>query len=301
MKKIIVVAETGSDITPEKAAELGCKNSHWMNTHGLHDAEHYTTVRDMAIIGAAAFQYEKFREIINTYQYTIPETSITAEKRYVHQNHKMIRDWDDRYYEYCVGGKTGYTDQALTTLITFATKGDMNLVAVVMRTHGGGNNAYADTREMLEYGFNNFTKIPVSKEIIEDQNVDSWSEGAYFIVPVTETGYDNVEILIKEPSLKGEREGTVEFYYADQLVGNAEITITEERYNEIHGVKESKSVKKQENNDGMPLILKIFIWIVVIIIILIGALVVWVYFKRKELEKRRRLRRIQQMKQRELE
>lgn len=288
----------------ETAKEIGCTNSHWMNTHGLHDEEHYTTVRDMAIIGSAAFQYEKFREITGTYQHTIPETKITAEKRYVHQNHKMIRDWDDRYYEYCVGGKTGYTDQALTTLITFATKGDMNLVAVVMRTHGGGNNAYADTREILEYGFNNFTKVSVKKDIVGNENVASLDEDAYIIMPVSLSEVKNIKTVIVEPTKEGDKTASVEFYYEDLLVGKTNGTITEERYNEIHKITVSNNSKKQEKK-GMPkvlsVILKVILGIVVTGVVLMGALVVCVYYKRKEIEKKRRMRRMQEMKQRELE
>lgn len=64
----------------------------------------------MALIGSVAFKYETFRTITNTYEHVIGKTNLTKEKRYVHQNHKMLRSWDSRYYKYCVGGKTGFTD-----------------------------------------------------------------------------------------------------------------------------------------------------------------------------------------------
>lgn len=285
----------------EKAQELGCTNSHWMNANGLHDEEHYTSARDMAVISAAAFQYDKFREIINTYQHIIPATNITAEQRYVHQNHKMIRDWDSRYYEYCVGGKTGYTDQALTTLVTFATKEDVNLVAVVLRTHGGGNNAYADTKSMLEYAFHNFSKVEITNEMIANENVDSFEEGAYVMIPST-IGVESLECVFTEPTELGDKTGVVEFFYGDQLVGKTKVTITEAYYNEIHGIVEAK---KSEGDDkekkGMPILLKIFLIIIGIFVGLVAALFIYVYYKRKQLEKERRLRRMQQRKQRELE
>lgn len=128
----------------KKAEELGCKNSHWMNANGLHNDEHYTSVRDMALIGSAVFKYDEFRTVTGTRQHTIPPTNLVAESRTFQQNHKMLYQGNRNYYEYCVGGKTGFTDQALTTLVTFAVKEDKNYVAVVMRTHGGGQNAYAD-------------------------------------------------------------------------------------------------------------------------------------------------------------
>lgn len=283
----------------EKSEELGCTNSHWMNTHGLHDEEHYTSARDMALIGSAVFQYEKFREITNTYQHVIPVTNITTEQRYVHQNHKMIRDWDSRYYEYCVGGKTGYTDQALTTLVTFATKGDVNLVAVVLRTHGGGNNAYADTRSMLEYAFNNFTKVSITKEMIANEHVAEWDEAAYVMLPASANA-EKLECAFMAPTDTGDKTGEIVFLYDGQSVGETEVTITEEYYNEIHGIVEVEKEEKKEKK-GISLLLKIFFIILGIIVILIMALFILVYFKRKQLEKKRRLRRMQQRKQRELE
>lgn len=283
----------------EKAEEIGCTNSHWMNTHGLHDEEHYTSARDMALIGAAAFQYEKFREITNTYQHVIPVTNITTEPRYVHQNHKMIRDWDDRYYEYCVGGKTGYTDQALTTLVTFATKDDVNLVAVVLRTHGGGNNAYADTRSMLEYAFNNFTKTPITEEMIANEHVEEWDETACISLPSGVDG-EGLKCVFTKPTDIGDKTGVVEFFYEEMSVGKVEVTITEAYYNEIHGIEEEQKEEKKEKK-GLPIILTIFLILVGIVVALIAALFICVYFKRKQLEKRRRMRRMQERRQRELE
>ena len=291
--------ETFLEKMNEKSKELGCKNSHWMNTNGLHDEEHYTSARDMALIGAAAFQYEKFREIVSTYQYKIPVTNITAEERFVHQNHKMIRDWDSRYYEYCVGGKTGYTDQALTTLVTFATKEDVNLVAVTLRTHGGGNNAYADTRAMLDYGFNNFSKVPVTEAMIGNEYVSSCEEDAYIMVPAS-IDESQLKCVLTDPVEKGDKTGTVEFFYEKQSVGKVEVKITEKHYNEIHGITTEKKEEKKSYK-GVFLVLKIVLIIIGVIALLMGTLLGYVYYKRKKLEEKRRRRRMQQRKQRELE
>ena len=102
--------------------EIGCTNSHFTNTHGLHDPEHYTTARDMALIGAAAFKNEDFMKITGTLQYKIEPTNLTDVERYVAQNHKMLYDWRSEYYEYCLGGKTGYTLEALNTFINIDPK-----------------------------------------------------------------------------------------------------------------------------------------------------------------------------------
>ena len=283
----------------ETAKELGCKNSHWTNTHGLHDEEHYTSVRDMALIGSAVFQYDKFREITGTYQHVIPETNITAEKRYVHQNHKMLRDWDSRYYEYCVGGKTGYTDQALSTLVTFATKEDVNLVAVVMRTHGGGNNTYADTRSMLDYAFDNFSKATVTKDMIGNKNVSKVEKNAYVMLPAG-VSTDDLEMKFTAPTEKKDKTGTVSFTYEGQDVGTVEVTITEDYYNEIHGIEEVVE-EKEEKNIKIPFIIKLLLIMMAVVAIAFMALVAFVAYRRKQIEKRRRERRMEYRRQRGLE
>lgn len=276
--------------------ELGCKNTHFTNTYGLHDEEHYTSVRDMAIISSAVFQYEEFRKITGTLQYTIPETNITNEKRTFQQNHKMLREWDDRYYEYCVGGKTGFTDQALTTLVTFATKGDMNLVAVVMRTHGGGNNAYKDTRKMLDYGFDNFTKVSVTQEMLANEHIESIDSDAYVVLP-SGISFEQLQIQYTEPTELGVKAGEIAFTYGGQPVGKAGMMITEEYHNELHGIEEVKEEPKKETKNPLPTILKVFGGIFLVSVVAVVALIIFVVYRRKQIQKRRRQRRTKRRKE----
>lgn len=279
----------------ETATSLGCMNSHFVNTYGLHDPEHYTSARDMALISSAVFQYEKFREITNTYQHVIGKTNLVKEKRYVQQNHKMLRDWDERYYKYCVGGKTGYTDQALTTLVTYATKGDKNLVAVTLRTHGGGNNAYSDTKKMLNYAFSKFETISVTASQIADTNLESISEAATLTVPKGVT-YEQLVSTYEDPTEIGDRERTITYTYEGQMVGTVKATITEDYYKKIHNIVE----KKESEPDTDKAKFGIGFWILMIVILLVmvmAALMIYVTYKRKKLEEarreRRRLRRLE--------
>ena len=286
------------EVMNETVQELGCKNTHFTNTHGLHDPEHYTSVRDMALIGSVVFQYDKFREITNTHQYTIPATNITAETRTFQQNHKMIWEANANYYEYCVGGKTGYTDQALTTLVTFATKDDTNLVAVVMRTHGGGTNAYIDTRAMLDYAFDNFTKVPITKKMIGNENISKVADDSYVVLPSGVT-VEQLESSFQAPTELKDKTGKVTYTYEGQEVGVIEVTITDEYYNEIHGIKEEVKEENQEKKAGLPFIVKLILGILAVIVIGFIALIGFVYYKRKQLEKKRRLRRMQYRQRRE--
>ena len=139
----------------ERVKELGGVNSSFVNTNGLHDENHYTCARDMALIGRELFKHPEFFEIVQTLEYKIPESK-TVEEHVFQQKDKMLRPQNVNYYKYAIGGKTGYTSDALSTLITMADNGKMQLVCVVLRTHG--KNVYPDTKNLLNYAFKNFKK-----------------------------------------------------------------------------------------------------------------------------------------------
>lgn len=275
----------------EKAKELGCKNSNFMNSHGLHDDNHYTSARDMALIGAAAFKNAEFRRITGTKLYTIPETNVTNEKRTFENHHKMLFDWRSQYYEYCVGGKTGYTDDALNTLVTFATKDDVNLVAVVLRTHGSGNT-YVDTRAMLDYAFESFTKISVTVDTIEGKGLKSVDENAYVMVP-SGISFEQLDCNVENPTELGDKTGEVSYTYEGQIVGVFEMTITDEYYNELHGIEEEeKKDVPSEKPSVFLIVLKVLLIVVIIIVVLFLVLLGYVSYKRAQKRKRKNARRM---------
>ena len=149
------------DMMNEKAKSLGCTNTHFVNCNGMPDEEHKTSAHDMALIASAAFQNPTFRKVTGSVLYVIPATNQSGEKRYCSQHHKMMKENEQYYYPYAVGGKTGFTKAALNTLVTYATKDDRHLVCVSMRTNGA--QYYLDTASLLDYGFDNFTNLTVSK------------------------------------------------------------------------------------------------------------------------------------------
>lgn len=143
-----------------KAKQLGCTGTHFNNPNGLPDELHYTTSSDMAKIARAAWYNPTFRKYTTTTYYEIPPTNKFAETRYLLNHHKMMKG-NTYAYEGVMGGKTGYTDAAGNTLVTYAKRGNMRLVSVVMKSING---AYADTAALLDYGFNNFTRTAVKTE-----------------------------------------------------------------------------------------------------------------------------------------
>lgn len=154
----------------DKAAELGCTGTHFVNVHGLHDENHYVTAHDMALITREALKNEKFREIIGTVEYHYDETNLVDEKRYFMNHHKML--WEDgMVYEGCLGGKTGYTDEAWNTLVTAASRNGMELICVVLRVPGL-YESYYETKDLLDYGYQNFKEASISSEGFSGENLE---------------------------------------------------------------------------------------------------------------------------------
>lgn len=165
----------GGDITDfaemmtEKAAELGCLNTNFTNANGLPDDNHYTTCYDMALITQAALQYEGFRTITGTLTYTIGPTNLCEEERPLWHHCKLIHIDHTYTYEYCEGGKTGFTTQAQNTLVSWSKKDGREIICVIMNCQGA-SNAYTDTIALSNYCFDNFTDItpPDAAKVCEE-------------------------------------------------------------------------------------------------------------------------------------
>ncbi len=154
----------------DKAEELGCKNSNFTNPHGLPDENHYLTAKDMAIIARAAYENETFRLICGTKRYVIPPTNKHSDPTYLINHHKMLypKDTAEYLYDYCTGGKTGYTIAAGNTLVTYAQKDGMTLLTVIL--NGTSPQYWNETRSLLEFGFENFNLCNVAEHFGTDDN-----------------------------------------------------------------------------------------------------------------------------------
>lgn len=144
-----------ADMMNERAAELGCVNTHFSNPHGLYSDDHYTCAHDMALIAQAAYANPIFREITGTRYYEIPETNLTEEVRYLKNHHNMLHSDSEYYRDWCTGGKNGYTEACRNTLVTFGEKDGKRLVGVVLRVNGA-EKAYQETASIMEYSFDEF-------------------------------------------------------------------------------------------------------------------------------------------------
>lgn len=157
-----VAIEVFSDMMNARAKEAGALDTHFCNPNGLFDENHYTTCYDMAMITRAAAANDDFLKIESNITYTLPATNLQSEPHPMANRHKMLFPNNVEYYEGVQGGKTGYVDQSGTTLVTFAKRNGMTLIAVVMKSNG--TNVYNDTRLLLDYGFNNFSLSNISQQ-----------------------------------------------------------------------------------------------------------------------------------------
>ncbi|MDE6314261.1 MAG: D-alanyl-D-alanine carboxypeptidase [Lachnospiraceae bacterium] len=149
-----------ADLMNQKAAEVGCLNTHFVNPHGLHDPDHYTSAYDMAMITKYAIQNPDFKRFICTATYDFPPTS-KGEIRYDKRNHHKMMEGGVYEYPGCIGGKTGYTSDAGQTLVTLAERDGMTLICVVLKETKPDH--WTDSATLLDYGFQNFQKLNISE------------------------------------------------------------------------------------------------------------------------------------------
>lgn len=162
----LAVAVSGSissfvDLMNQTAESIGCENTHFVNPNGLHDVNHYTTAYDMAKIAALAYTNETFRSLIQETVYVIDKTNKKEESIELIQQHKMYME-SDYTYEGCTGGKTGYTSEAGSTLVTYAERDGMRLVCVTMKAENWHH--YTDTILALDYCFNSYHQMKAADQ-----------------------------------------------------------------------------------------------------------------------------------------
>lgn len=234
-----------AEMMNERAKSLGCVNSHFENPHGLDADEHYTCPADLAKIMRALIKYPTFLKISGSKNRQIPATNLCSEPRWVLNTHLMIRG--SYPYEGVIAGKTGHTDLAGANLVTYAKRGSLGLIAVIMKAPDD-TTLYDETAALLDYGFANFSTKNMEREEVnlsdsfpplfnkEDtiqflagSNIIK-SEAGYVVLPVNASTAD----ITKQISFsqltnfaKGRNViGKIDYYYGTRTVGYADIIYT---------------------------------------------------------------------------
>lgn len=210
------------DMMNKKAIELGAKDTHFVNPHGLHDDLHYTTAYDLALISTYAMKNPIFRTIVSTKYKKIPWENHEWDR--VLQNKNKIL-WD---YEGGNGIKTGYTKKSRRCLVSSALRSNMQLVCVVLDCQPW----FEDSMAIMDYGFDTFKPYTVfsSEQLLKQIHVEDGFEkevGAVIkddiILPVKEGEEENIKIkfdlpdAIKAPVKAGDQIGNVAVSLADEV------------------------------------------------------------------------------------
>lgn len=131
--------------------DIGCTQTNFCNPHGLHHPKHMTTAHDMALISKEAMRYPAFREIVQTVRYTRPKTNKQSPTTLI-QTNKLLRKGKS-YYPKATGIKTGWTSDALSTLVASAEYNGRVLIAVLIKVKER-ETIFREARLMFETAFN---------------------------------------------------------------------------------------------------------------------------------------------------
>lgn len=246
-----------------KAESLGAKNTHFVNPHGYHNSDHYTTAYDMAIIAKEAMKNELIAEIAaqtafygNGAENTLEDDSDIISQTYTWNTHNfLISPTSEYYYPNAKGIKTGFTDEAGCCLAAYAENGNVKLIAVLF--NDTDPERWLDARKLFNYGFDNYSYITIqdSGEVITEMPLSGQDPfgpdviGGYarqdksFLLSEAECGRITKEFecnaaasvikddkyYIKAPVAKGDEIGTVKYFldgealYEDTLYAETDI------------------------------------------------------------------------------
>lgn len=208
----------------DKAVSLGMKNSLFNNPSGLDQEDgNYSTAYDMAILTSYAMKNETYKKIVSTKKHIV--TTDMNHYSWTNKN-KLLHS-----YKYCTGGKTGFTEKARRTLVTTASKDNLNLVAVTLND----GNDFADHNNLFEEAFSKYTNY----EIIKTGDITIPGEEYYkkealylnnsYTYPFSDEEKQSIKLKYNITKLKkyqtGVEVGYVEVYIGEEKTNNFPIYV----------------------------------------------------------------------------
>lgn len=201
--------ENFSTMMNNKAKELGCLNTNFVNPNGIHNENHYSTAYDLALIGKYAMQFDDILRIAKINQYTLPKTNkYDKENRIFNATNGLITKNDEYYYKDATGLKTGYTDKSGYCIVATASKDNITLLEVVLNSKTI-EDRYEDCISLFDYGFDNFSNKTLVKanDIVdtleiagatkETKNLDVVAKDSINVLTKKDTDISNINKQIK--------------------------------------------------------------------------------------------------------
>lgn len=230
----------------DKAKELGAVNTNFVNPHGLHNENHYTTAYDLALITKYAMKNEIFRTIVGTQKYEIKPTNKKADTRYFTNLNKMLYcgssgqiivdgSWVSPLYEGTTGVKTGYTPEAGNSLVSSVKKNGTELIVVTL--NGVSLEMYQDAHNLFNYGFKEYQSTTLIYKNTYVQNLAINNGDSKEISVISENNYKTLvkkedvakiksKIILDDIKLPLEKNaviGKMEFYLDNKSIGSVNL------------------------------------------------------------------------------
>ena len=298
-----------ADMMNEKARQIGATDTHFANAHGLHEEEHYTTARDMAIITRYALRNGDFAHYFGAESYTMPATNLHAGEREFSNQQYMLVSSNDLYNSLVVGGKVGLTTLAGHTMSSVAVKDKRTLVCVVMHS-SSRLDKFEDTEKLIDYGFYGFYPYTISGDRFDEVNVpigagDHRLGNAAF-------RYDK-DLTILLPNAASPSDLQISYEHPDRFAGEADafcsislqigtpldglqplgVSVSMQPTIYMDAVAVSASGLAQEAGESVffsGLFSNVFTWIALLLFCLSGLLLMALIARRREIERKRRSR-----------
>lgn len=231
--------EAFAQLMNERAKELGCLNTNFVNSHGLFDENHYTTPYDLSLIAREAMNNEYFRQIINTKSFSMEPTNKQPKPRPLNTINYIILN--TKYHvDGANGMKTGYTSESGHSFVGSAARGDTSLIVVLL--HDKKPGLWEDASSLLNYGFNSYKTIKevsngdfVSNLKVENTDIEiplTAKSDFYYTYPQVEAPAISSNIVIAQDKIdsvvKGQRLGYVEYTSNGTKIGTVDLIAEED-------------------------------------------------------------------------
>lgn len=307
------------ELMNEKAKELGCQDSHFVTTNGLHDEDHYTSPYDMALIARAFFENDMLAKMSGTASYYIPQSPTQPDDDLYCNSHNKMLTSEKYHLDSYIGGKTGYTSISRQTLVSCAQQNGMKLICIIMKEESP--NQFQDTVDLFQYGFDNFQIYNVAEQetrytvdnssyFTTDNDIFGSSEpilsinkDACIVLPKTASFSDAQSELTYENE-SGGSVATISYTYSGQPVGTASVDIAaeEEKIFDFNSpaipVEEEETPEEQEPEENVIFInvKTVLLWVLGIAGVCIVVFTLFSLFRSYSFNRRRRRTRTRRAK-----
>lgn len=296
------------DLMNEKAAEIGCTDTHFANPHGLHDENHYTTARDLYLITKYAMTLPYFSEITSTVTYNLPPTSVNPKGRPIYTTNKMIsiNAEGGYYYQYAKGIKTGAHDEAGYCLVSTAVRNGYSYLCVALGSPAVDSNGrpitehgeMIDSKKLYQWAFSELElkEIVSSTDTVTDVALDyAWdqdtllltAEKSFSTILPADVSVNSILVdfdlpeRVEAPVKKGDVIGTATYTYANQELTTVNLVAAEsvERSEWLHSVAIVKNIVTS-------------VWFIVIASIILVLLILYILLAVIYNKKKKKLRKL---------